>query len=242
MDHPTRRLALTTLVGAALGLRLSPRAHAATAIEQRPVANFDRIDWQAVGELHIEQTGRERLTIEAEPAVLAKVVTEVRQGLLRIAFAPGRVQASAPIRFRLELKSLRTLQAGGSGEIRIGALTTPELALRLTGSDNLHLAHLDARSLDVQLDGSGDVTIDGGSVLTQRVRLAGSGRHSAPALASREAHASLEGSGDIELAVRERLVARISGSGDVSYHGRPQVQQTVDGAGSVRPASGGQKY
>lgn len=242
MDHPTRRLALTTLVGAVLGLRLGRRAHAATLTEQRPVADFDRLDWQAVGELYIEQTGRERLAIEAEPAVLARVITEVRQGMLRIAFTPGRVQTRAPIRFRLEVKSLRALQGGGSGEIRIGTLTTPELALRLTGSDNLHLAHLDARALDVQLEGSGDVTIDGGSVLVQRVRLAGSGRHSAPALASREAHATIDGSGDIELAVRERLVARISGSGDVSYHGQPQVQQAVDGAGSVRPASGGQKY
>ena len=242
MDHPTRRIALSALVGTALGLKLSRQAHAATTTEQRPVANFDRIDWQALGELHIEQTGRERLTIEAEPAVLAKTITEVRQGLLRIAFAPGRVQTQAPIRFKLEVKSLRALQAGGSGEIRIGPLTTPELVLRLTGSDNLHLAHLDARSLDAQLEGSGDLTIDGGSVLTQRVRLAGSGRHSAPTLASRQADASIEGSGDIELAASERLIARITGSGDVHYHGRPQVQQTVDGAGSVRPARGGQKY
>lgn len=241
MDH-TRRIALTALIGTALSLEFGPRAHAATTTEQRPVSNFDRIDWQAVGELQIEQTGRERLAIEAEPAVLAKAITEVRQGTLRIAFAPGRVQTRAPIRFKLEVKSLRALQAGGSGEIRIGALATPDLTLRLTGSDNLHLAHLDARSLDAQLEGSGDVTIDGGSVLTQRVRLAGSGRHSAPALASREAQASIEGSGDIELAVSGRLIAHISGSGDVSYHGRPQVQQAVDGAGSVRPASVRQKY
>lgn len=241
MDH-TRRIALTTLLGAALSLELNRRAHAATTTEQRPVANFDRIDWQAVGELQIEQTGRERLTIEAESAVLAKAITEVRQGTLRIAFEPGRVQTKAPIRFKLEVKSLRAVQAGGAGEIRIGALATPELTLKLTGSDNLRLAHLDARSLDAQLEGSGDVTIDGGSVLIQRVRLAGSGRHSAPALTSREAQASIEGSGDIELAVSERLIAHITGSGDVSYHGRPQVQQAVDGAGSVRPASGRQKY
>lgn len=242
MNHPTRRLALTTLVGAALGFKLNRRAHAATTTEQRPVANFDRIDWQAIGELQVEQTGRERLAIEAEPAVLAKVIAEVRQGTLRIAFAPGRIDTRQPIRFRLEVKSLRALQAGGSGEIRIGALATSELALRLTGSDNVHVARLDARSLDARLEGSGDLHIAGGSVLTQRVGLFGSGSHIAPALACRDAQASIEGSGNIELAASERLAARIDGSGDISYHGRPQVQQTVNGSGSVHPARGGQKY
>jgi hypothetical protein len=240
MDSPTRRLMLAGLVAAALNLQ-ARRAHAAgIATEQRSVSGFDRIDWQALGELHIEQTGRERLVIEAEPAVLAKTRTEVRQGRLHISFASGRIDTRLPIRFRLEVKSLRALAADGAGEIHIGALSTPELALKLAGSDTLRVARLDARSLDVQLDGSGDLDIEGGSVASQRVALSGSGRYIAPALASRQAEASLEGSGDVELAVSERLVARVSGSGDVLYHGRPQVHETADGAGSVR-AAGAQK-
>lgn len=240
MDSMTRRLMLAGLVAAALNLQ-ARRAHAAgTVTEQRPVSGFDRIDWQALGELHIEQTGRERLVIEAEPAVLAKARTEVRQGRLHIGFAPGRIDTRLPIRFRLEVKSLRALAADGAGEIRIGALSTPELALKLAGSDTLQLARLDARSLDARLDGSGDLGIQAGNVVNQRIVLSGSGRYVAPALHSRQAEASLEGSGDIELAASDLLSARVSGSGDVIYRGRPQVQQTLDGAGSVRPA-GAQK-
>jgi hypothetical protein len=240
MDSLTRRLMLAGLVAAAVNLQ-ARRSHAAgTTTEQRPVANFDGIDWRALGELHVAQTGHERLLVEAEPAVLAKTITEVRRGRLFIAFAPGRIDTRLPIRFKLEVKSLRTLLADGAGEIRIGALATPELAVRLAGSDTLHLARLDARLLDASLDGSGDLGIESGSVATQHVRLGGSGRYIAPALASRQAEATLEGSGDIELAASESLVARISGSGDVIYRGRPQVQQAIDGAGSVRPA-GGQK-
>lgn len=245
MDTMTRRIMLCGLVAAATGLTAGRRAYsatdsattAATAVEQRPVSGFDAVAWSANGELFVEQTQRERLSVEAEPAVLAKIVTEVRQGRLWIGFAPGRVETRLPIRFRLEVKALRALDARGSGEIRIGALTTTELSLLLAGSDNLQLARLGARTLQARLDGSGELAIHGGAVDTQRVVLAGSGSYAALPLASRLAEVAIEGSGDIHVSASERLHATIAGSGDVTYRGRPQVVQSVSGAGSVRPAS-----
>jgi hypothetical protein len=219
---------------AAMGLGAAAPLRAGTRIEVRAVPPFHALHWQAAGELRIEQTGREHLSVEAEPTVLARLVTEVRDGRLAIRFAPGRVETPHPIRIRVELKALEALDADGAGALRIGPLATTALSLRLGGSDTLRLTRLVARTLDVQLDGSGDVAIDGGQVDRQQVRITGAADYRAPQLASREARVSIEGTGEVRLAASGRLDARIDGAGELLYRGTPAVVQAVGGSGSVR--------
>ena len=240
MSTISRRGWLAGAAAAVAGLGGWPRsACAAVASEERAVAGFDSVQWDATGELTIAQASRERLTVEAEPAVLAKVVTQVRGRRLHIGFAPGPVQTRQAIRFKLELRTLSALETRGSGTVRIGPLSVPALALRLAGSEDLRLDRLEARRLEVRLEGAGEIAIGGGRVERQLVVIAGSGRYAAPGLASREAEAAIEGSGEIRLAVADRLHARIAGSGDVLYHGQPRLTQVVTGAGEVRRGDGG---
>jgi len=233
MSTLSRRRWLAAALGCAVG-RLA--AAAPTAIEQRPVGDFDSVLWNAAGELHIEQAAREGLSIEAEPAVLAKIVTVVRQRRLSIGFAPGRVESRWPIRFRLTVRSLAGLETRGSGAVHIGLLTTNELSLLLAGSESVLLARLQARRLEARLDGACDLAIEGGQVERQRIVIGGAANYRAARLGSREADIAIDGSGDVQVAVSERLVVRIAGSGEVVYTGTPQVAQSVTGAGTVRRA------
>jgi hypothetical protein len=198
---------------AAGGLALA----APTASEVRELGAFDEVVWEAAGELSVEPSQRERLSIEAEPAVLAKIVAEVRERRLRIGFAPGFVQTRHPIRFRLETRELVALELRGSGLVRIAPLSTPKLLLALKGSGDLQVAALRARSLEVRLSGAGNVAIDGGQV--------------------RDAQVSIGGSGQVRVPASERLTAGIAGSGELLYRGRPQIAQSITGAGSIRSAS-----
>jgi hypothetical protein len=211
-----------------------PGRAAALAREERTLAAFDSVLWEAAGELIVTQGDREHLTLEAEPAVLAKIVAEVKGRSLYLGYT-GSVQTRQPVRFRLELKTLTALTTRGSGTLRIGALVTPALSLRLGGSEELRLASLQARTLDVNIDGSGDLTIAGGAVDRQQVMLAGSGRYNALALASRQADVAIDGSGELRVAVSELLGARIAGSGEVLYRGKPRVMRSVTGSGEIRP-------
>ncbi|TMH32771.1 MAG: hypothetical protein E6H58_09595, partial [Betaproteobacteria bacterium] len=107
MDAISRRLWLTGALAGIVDLGVARASHAATlASEERLVAGFDSVIFDAAGELSIEQSSREHLRVEAEPAVLAKIITEVRERRLHIRFGPGSVQTQQPIRFRLELKTL----------------------------------------------------------------------------------------------------------------------------------------
>lgn len=195
---------------AACGLALA----APTATDVRELGAFDEVVWDAVGELLVEQSHRERLSIEAEPAVLAKIVAEVRERRLRIGFAPGSIQTRHPIRFRLETRALVALELRGSGSVRIAPLSTPKLQLALKGSGDIQVAALRARSLEVRLTGAGNVAIDGGQV--------------------RDAQVSIGGSGQVRVAESEHLTVGIAGSGELLYRGRPQIARSITGAGSVR--------
>ena len=190
---------------------------APTATEVRELAAFDEVLWDAAGELSIEQSTRQRLSIEAEPAVLAKIVAEVSGRRLRIGFAPGAIQTRQPIRFRLETRQLAALEQNGSGLVRITALSTPQLLLALNGSGDIRLAGLTARSLAVRLAGAGNVAIDGGRV--------------------RDARVSIAGSGQVRVPASERLNASIAGSGQLLYRGHPQIAQSITGAGLIQPAN-----
>lgn len=207
------RSILSAIALAACGLAIA----ASTATEVRELGAFDEVVWEAAGELLIEQSHRERLSIEAEPAVLAKIVAKVSERRLRIGFAPGSIQTRHPIRFRLETRELVALEQRGSGSVRIAALSTPRLQLTLAGSGDIQLAELSARSLEVRLAGAGNVAINGGQV--------------------RDAQVSIGGSGQVRVPASERLTASIAGSGELLYRGRPQIAQSITGAGSVRPTS-----
>jgi len=207
---------------------------APTASEVRELDAFDEVVWDAAGELLIEQSYREHLSIEAEPAVLAKIVADVKQRRLRIGLAPGSIQTRHPIRFRLETRQLLAFETRGSGSVRIGALSTPTFLLVLKGSGDIQLARLSARSLEVRLAGAGNVGIDAGQVDSQRVAIDGSGNYAALRLASRHAEVSIGGSGEIRVAASERLTAGIAGSGVVLYRGQPQIARSISGAGLVR--------
>lgn len=209
--------------------------HAAqTASETRDLKKgFDEVVFAATGELDIVQAQHERLTIEAEPQILRKITSEVRGRQLVLGFTSGNVVAREPIRFRLEMPTLRLLELQSSGNAQLGDFDVTSLSLLLGGSGDLRLDRLTAQSLKVRLPGSGTISIAHGRVDTQRIEIAGAGTVDTAGLESRNADVSITGSGDVRLAASKRLQVTIAGSGSVRYSGDPQLTQSVTGAGSV---------
>src|SRR5687767_3096890 len=86
-------------------------APAQAATETRGVADFDEVVFAVPGEVSINQGPRETLTLEAEPAVLRKITTEIRGRRLLIGLAPGRVETQQPIRMKLGVRTLRAFES-----------------------------------------------------------------------------------------------------------------------------------
>ncbi|HSW20389.1 MAG TPA: head GIN domain-containing protein [Ramlibacter sp.] len=215
-----------------LAATLSQPAQAAT--ETRNVADFDEVVFAVAGEVSIEQGARETLTLEAEPAVLRKITTEIHGRRLLIGLSPGRVETQQPIRMKLGVRTLRAFESRTAGTISIGALRSETLALVLAGGGSIRLDRLEnARSLDVRITGAGEIAVGGGKVTAQQLAITGMGSYVAPKLASERAEVAIDGNGDVRLAASSTLAVRIGGVGHVRYSGDPAVTRTIHGIGTI---------
>ncbi len=183
------------------------------------------------GELTITQGQRESLEISANDSLLSGIITEVRDGTLRIR-SRGMLFGLGSVRYRLTLRAVHRIAITSSGRIRAERLHTESLEVRLTSSGDLAIGDLEADRVDVLLSGSGAMSA-AGQAREQRVRVTGSASYRARELRSRQASVELTGSGDAALWVTDRLEANLTGSGDLRYHGRPRVTSRVTGSGSL---------
>ena len=194
----------------------TPTAAAPTAGgagESRDVRGFTSVELTSFGDLQIDRTGTESLTIEAAPDVLPQLTSEVSGGVLRLGVVPGStIRATTPVVYRLTVATLDSVAVSGAGDV-----TAP---------------NLQAGRFTAEISGAGDMTL-GGTVDTQVVAVSGTGEYDAENLESTTAEITVDGAGDAVVRVSSRLDVTISGVGSVEYIGNPQVSQDVRGTGSV---------
>jgi hypothetical protein len=183
------------------------------AEESRHVSGFDEVELRGAGNLSIEQTGSESLTVEAEEDVLPKLTTEVVNDRLIIGPKPGTtVRTTAPINYKLTVEALNALEVSGAGDVEAEGINTDRLAVTIGGAGNVKA---------------------GGEADKQEIDISGSGAYRAENLESKEAKIGVSGAGSAIVNASERLDATVSGAGSVEYVGDPTVKQDVSGAGRV---------
>lgn len=221
----------------ALGLAL-PVSAAGVAREQRPVAHIERVMLRAIGDLEVTQGTRERLVIEAERALLPRISSHVKNGVLTFDIQGGEFATRHPVRYLLTVKNLKAIDTRGSGDIVARQLRGSTLDLNLAGSGNASVHALDTRQLTVRIISSADVSVDGHAT-RQAVSIEGSGDYDASRLPSDQATVAISGAGNAVVRVKNHLRARISGSGEIRYHGKPTLDGAVTGAGEILRADSG---
>jgi hypothetical protein len=182
--------------------------------EERDVSDFTSVSLQGIGDLFVDQTGSESLTITADDNLLPYIETRVSGDKLIISIKRNTTFSdAAELTYHVTAAELDGLELDGFG--------------RMTG-DNLN-----GETLTVQLDGAGSITVSG-EVDRQTVEINGAGGYDASDLISQEASVTHNGAGLAVVQVSDQLDATINGLGTVEYIGDPQVAKEVSGLGSVR--------
>jgi hypothetical protein len=183
------------------------------ATESRQVSGFTKVELAGFGELTIEQTGTESLTISAEDNLLPRLTSEVSGDTLVLGEEPNTtIRTTKPITYSLTVKELTGLAISGSGNISVPKLT--------------------ATALSTKISGSGTITVNGTAV-DQDLEISGSGRYQAEQLTSKTVKAQISGSGTANVLATDMLDVKISGSGSLTYTGNPQVTQEISGSGKL---------
>lgn len=228
---PPRSLCRRSLAALAALALIGASSAARAERELRPVDPFDRIALRTIGELFIEQTAADSLRVEAEPKVLARLRTTVRNGTLTIEFE-GAVRTDRPVRFYATVRTLRAIETTGSGDITISALRGDTLAVLHTGSGGVVANALDLKQLTVRAAGAGEITL-AGRVDAHDAKLGGAGDYDAHRLVSRIARIEVSGAGSATVHVTAELDAIVAGSGDLRYSGGARVRRRIQDAGSI---------
>src|SRR5919202_958624 len=201
--------------------------------ESRNVSGFTKVALESIGDLAIQQTGSESLTIEAEDNIIPKLKTEVKDNRLTISIEPNTsIQATKPISYKLSVKDLNALELSGSGSIDAENINTNNLAVTNRGSGDVAANDVDIKDLKIAQRGSGEVKMSG-KADTQDVNISGSGSYQAENLQSKEAKIVANGSGEATINTSDKLDVRINGSGSVEYSGNPNITQRIRGSGDL---------
>jgi Putative auto-transporter adhesin, head GIN domain len=200
--------------------------------ESRNVSGFTEVALESIGDLAIQQTGSESLTIEAEDNIIPKLKTEVKDNRLTISIEPNTsIQATKPISYKLSVKDLNALELSGSGSIDAENINTNNLAVTNRGSGDV-AANVDINNLKIAQGGSGEVKMRG-KADTQDSDISGSGTYQAENLQSKEAKIVANGAGEASINASDKLDVRINGSGSVEYIGNPTITQHINGSGEL---------
>ncbi len=205
--------------------------------ETRSVSDFDRLVLTDFGELTIQQGQVESLTIEAAPELLAKIRSDVDNGVLTIGIRSWLDRIPAPfehsVRYTLLVKNLSAIKISGSVRVQAASLNAKNFVVEVSGVTNMRIDQLTAETLSATISGSGDFDL-AGRVQSEDVRISGSAKINAADLETHTASIRISGHGHAILWVHDTLDVRISGAGTVEYKGTPSVSQSISGVGKVK--------
>jgi hypothetical protein len=224
---------MTGLLASACGGAETIQGSGNVTSESRNVSDFSEVELQGIGNLTVQQTGSESLTIEAEDNIIPYLKTEVENNRLTLYLEnDDSVRTTKPINYKLTVKDLSDLKLTGSGTINVENINTNDLKITTTGSGNVN-ANIETKNLEVALSGSGDAKMVG-KTDSQDINISGSSSYQAENLQSKETKVDIRGSGSATLNVSDALDARIAGSGLVEYTGNPTVSRQISGSGELR--------
>ena len=225
----------TRWVAAVAAVSASALVIAAAHAEQMtlPATGATQVSINTVGDLVIRPGTDEKVIVEAEPKVLAKLDVSTKGDTLTIT-TKGDFSTQKPVKFTVTLRALRRLTTSGSGSSLVEGFSGPNFDVDVNGSGDVSLKNIKSTKLNVRLQASGNVDATG-SGTTVIARVDGSGNIDARDYKARVVEATIDGAGNIYVHADESLKASIGGAGSIEYKGKPKVSQNVTGAGTVGP-------
>lgn len=190
-----------------------------------------RVVMDAPGELTVKPGNDEKVVIEAEPKVLAKLEAVVSGDTLTLK-TKGNFRTDKGIFYTVTLLKFRSVKTLSSGNVAISGFGGNEIDVLASGSGDIVLSGIKPTRLSLKIVDAGNITASGeGAQFNAQIE--GSGNIDALKFVARRAEASIEGAGNISLRAEESLKAKIDGVGRIEYAGKARVSKEINGAGNI---------
>jgi phage gp45-like len=205
--------------------------------ENRTAGSFTGIDVSGNADVYIKQDAVVSARIEAEENILPYILTDNRNGILRIYQKEGtNLKLTSSIKIFVSGPSLSSFKASGAciffSENRITSTTA--VKIDLSGACKARL-ELKAPEIKADLSGAGTITLRGE---TKELKLDGAGSSAINCfeMLAENTTVDISGAGDAEVFASVKLDVQASGSSTVKYKGSAAISQQVSGASTIKKA------
>jgi hypothetical protein len=230
---------LTTL--ALLWLLALVPALAQTAPEVRSVGSFRAL--KASDGIIVTLTSGTAQRVEASadtPDMLARIKTEVSEGVLKVSFdhklneAWSKDNRPKNLRVSIVAAPLTAIDASSGARVDVkNAYSANDFALEASSGAVVSAPNFTAKSVLASVS-SGGVASLGGKVQSLNVQASSGGVFKGQDAQATTCDAAASSGGTVTVAVLETLVAKASSGGDVRYSGSPKVTKHTSSGGSVK--------
>ena len=206
--------------------------------EKRAVGNFDKVAVSGHYTVILQEGNEGDLVITAEENLMEYIVTEVKNGTLKVSSKKGyTVRSTKKIEVLVSYSDISGAYMSGSGRLTANnKVKASNFDMAVSGSGSIAI-ELDASEVDAKVSGSGSVKLAGNSD-EMICSISGSGNINGYDMTVKKVTARISGSGSAKVNALEEIHATTSGSGSVRYTGNPPViQAKSSGSGSVKKRS-----
>lgn len=180
------------------------------AKESRSPGSFHAIEIEIPAELSVTAGSPPTLSIETDDNLLPHVLTQVKDGVLKIS-SDGNLNMN---------------------KMAIDAKTQSIDRLTVNGATKTHLIGLNGNAFALTANGASEITATG-KVSQLTATLSGAGRLHAFELPVSQAKVTIDGAGNAQVNAFDTLDVTVNGAGTVQYQGNPRVTQAIHGVGRV---------
>jgi hypothetical protein len=197
--------------------------------ESREIGTFHEIEVSHGINLYLTTGKSNHLEVETGKNILDRLITEVKDGRLKIYFR-GSFISSTTANVFLETSNVdRIKTSGGSDVIGENILRTEKLELAASGGSDIRL-EVEVDYLEVSVSGGADVMLSG-TTNNLEAETSGGSDLKAFGLIVKRAKLYASGGSDMSVFVEDDLEARASGGADIRYKGNPRTIDSRNSAG-----------
>ncbi len=220
------------------------------------VADYNEIKVDGVIDFNYEQSNDpSTVEVTVDQNLHQYVNIEVKDRVLSISFKGAKVDHFTKFIVKTNSKWLSAAKISGNANFMVnsslkgdeivikananslvqlkGKATLGKLALKVSGSANMVINHIEADNIECDLDGSGSITLKQGTAKVGNYSIISSGDLHAFGLAVPELTCNMAGNGLAEIHPTENLKAKVIGKGNIRYKGPTAVQQSIIGKGTI---------
>ena len=192
---------------------------------------FDKIELDCPAKIQLSQSSTQQ--VELRSTQPENVVTEVKNGVLHIAYRPQKNRYTLS-ELRIAIPELQSLRANGAAKIETeGWLTQDQLNIELSGASKADL-HIQAHSLRITALGASQIDLEG-TTDSLYIDLTGASQIDSEDMVAQDVHIVCAGASQAEIHAAKTLWAQAAGASQIKYEGNPRILQSLSvGASQIK--------